>query len=382
MTPSAEAASVILNGRAVRVAWSDGFSARYHAVWLRYNALDEATRSASNGQRLISLLDVPSKTAATAAAISPEGEVSITLAPDMRAFRFPAEWLRARAYDQAREAERGWFDPAITTWDAGFGADLPRSDWRAVSTSPAALAAWLVPVRAYGFSLLENVPKEPGAVCTAAERFGFVRETNYGRLFDVRAQVNPSNLAFTNLGLEAHSDNPYRDPVPTLQLLCCLENSVEGGDSRLVDGFRAVERLKSENLAHFDLLSGYCTRFEYAGSPGVRLRSRRPVIELAPDGQVIAVRWNNRSAAAPVDVPFDEMEGYYAASRRFTEIIEDPAMWVTFKLAPGELFMVDNTRVLHAREAYSGEGSRWLQGCYADKDGLLSTLAAIEDQVA
>ena len=39
---------------------------------------------------------------------------------------------------------------------------------------------------------------------------------------------------------------------------------------------------------------------------------------------------------------------------------------------------MDNTRVLHARKGYSGAGHRWLQGCYADKDGLLSTLAALE----
>ena len=55
---------------------------------------------------------------------------------------------------------------------------------------------------------------------------------------------------------------------------------------------------------------------------------------------------------------------------------------MTFKLSPGESFIVDNTRVLHARKGYSGAGSRWLQGCYADKDGLLSTLAAIERQEA
>ena len=87
-----------------------------------------------------------------------------------------------------------------------------------------------------------------------------------------------------------------------------------------------------------------------------------------------------RSAAALTHVPFGRMEAYYAAYRRLAEIIDDPAMEVTFKLAPGEAFIVDNTRVLHARKGYAGEGSRWLQGCYADKDGLLSTLSALESQ--
>ncbi len=89
-------------------------------------------------------------------------------------------------------------------------------------------------------------------------------------------------------------------------------------------------------------------------------------------------RFNNRSAAPVIDVPYEHMAAYYAAYCRFAEIIDDPAMDVAFKLDPGESFIVDNTRVLHARNGYSGAGSRWLQGCYADKAGLLSTLAALE----
>jgi gamma-butyrobetaine dioxygenase len=96
---------------------------------------------------------------------------------------------------------------------------------------------------------------------------------------------------------------------------------------------------------------------------------------------LICVRFNNRSAAPITDVPYEDMVDYYAAYRRFAEIIDDPAMALGFKLDPGESFIVDNTRVLHARRGYSGAGSRWLQGCYADKDGLLSTLAALEATV-
>ncbi len=97
---------------------------------------------------------------------------------------------------------------------------------------------------------------------------------------------------------------------------------------------------------------------------------------------MIAIRFNNRSAAAFTDIPYDDLADFYAAYRRFAELIEDAAMEVTFKLRPGELFIVDNTRVLHARKSFSGTGNRWLQGCYADKDGLLSTLSAIEEEGA
>ena len=148
----------------------------------------------------------------------------------------------------------------------------------------------------------------------------------------------------------------------------------------VVDGFRAALRLREENQRYFDLLARCCARFEYAGETGVKLQSRRPMIELAPDGELIGVRFNNRSMAAAVDVPFDDMTDWYAAYRRLGEIIDDTAMEVTFRLEPGEAFIVDNTRVLHARKAYSGTGTRWLQGCYADKDGLRSKLAALQEQ--
>jgi len=71
------------------------------------------------------------------------------------------------------------------------------------------------------------------------------------------------------------------------------------------------------------------------------------------------------------------MMGYYNAYRNFSYIINDSSMTVNFKLNPGECFIVDNTRVLHARTAYSGTGTRWLQGCYVDIDGLLSTISTM-----
>ena len=49
-------------------------------------------------------------------------------------------------------------------------------------------------------------------------------------------------------------------------------------------------------------------------------------------------------------------DSYYKAYRAFSDIINDPNSAVNFKLNPGECFITDNTRVLHARTAYSGEG--------------------------
>ena len=367
----------ILDGGAAIRLTSNGTSCRFHAVWLRDNAWDEKTRAPGNGQRLITLGDIPRDTIISAARIA-GGQLHLTYMPENREIAHDLGWLQAHAYDRTTARQKGWTAPEIETWDAQLNNRVPSGDFTALSRNPADLRAWLEQVRRYGFGKVTGGPVENGALFEVAALFGYVRETNYGRHFEVRTEVNPSNLAYTGLGLQAHTDNPYRDPVPTVQILYCLENSAEGGENMVVDGFRAAERLRDENPHGFHLLTRYCARFEYAGSSGVCLRARRPMIELAPDGELVAIRFNNRSAAAITDVPYDDMVDYYAAYRRLGEIIDDTSMEVTFKLSPGESFLVDNTRVLHARKGYSGAGSRWLQGCYADKDGLLSTLAAIE----
>ncbi|MEJ0024460.1 MAG: TauD/TfdA family dioxygenase [Rhizomicrobium sp.] len=354
---------------------------RFHAVWLRDNAQDAATRSPTNGQRLVTLLDIPRETRIAEAAWA-EGRLRLRFAPDDKMVTFEADWLLAHAYDKPMPDTAGWTGPHITRWDVGLADGIPPEDYGDIRADAAARLRWLKAVRRYGFARSTGAPATPGVPCDIAELFGYVRETNYGRLFDVRVEVNPSNLAYTNLGLQAHTDNPYRDPAPGLQILVCLENTAAGGDSVVVDGFKVAERLKTQSPRGFDLLTRYCARFEYAGAKGVRLRSKRPIIELGPDGELIAIRFNNRSAAPFTDIPYDDMMDYYAAYRRMAELIEDPALAVRFKLAPGDFFIVDNLRVLHARSAITGSGERWLQGCYADMDGLLSTIAALEEEGA
>ena len=368
----------ITDGGRVLSVDMDGTTLRFHAVWLRDNAWDGETRSSGNGQRLITINSLPQDVRIAAAEMN-GGMLQVTFAPESKAVSYDLNWLKLHAYDrQTTSHDTGWTASTIETWDKGLTSKLPRADFNAVKARPGALRDWLAGVARYGVGVLTAGPVKPEALLEVAGLFGYVRETNYGRYFEVRTEVNPTNLAYTGLGLQAHTDNPYRDPVPTLQILYCLENSAQGGENMVVDGFAAALRLKAENPTWFDVLTRYCANFEYAGEKGVRLTSRRPMIELAPDGELVAVRFNNRSTAAITDVPFEHMETYYAAYRRLADIIDDEAMEVTFKLSPGECFIVDNTRVLHARKGYSGSGTRWLQGCYADKDGLLSKLSVLE----
>jgi len=247
------AAEIIEGGRAAEVIWTDGHSARFHAIWLRDNALDPQTRSVTNGQRLITVLDIEPSTAIGSASATANGDLRITFTPEGVEAVFPAEWLHERIYDKSSTAGRGWVSSEIVLWDSALDRRVPSGSYPQISQNRAALGIWLTAVRRYGVALLRDIPPASGSLCDVAKLFGHVRETNYGRWFEVRAEVDPTNLAYTNLGLQAHTDNPYRDPVPTLQLLSCLENSVEGGESVVVDGFMVAERLRRENPRSFDL---------------------------------------------------------------------------------------------------------------------------------
>ena len=113
----------------------------------------------------------------------------------------------------------------VTEWPwtaAGIAGDLPEGSWPRYLGDCAHQEESLRALLVDGFVLLRDVPCEPGTVLAVAGTMGFVRETNYGRLFDMRVEATPDNLAFTGLAIGPHTDNPYRDPVLTVQLLHCL----------------------------------------------------------------------------------------------------------------------------------------------------------------
>jgi gamma-butyrobetaine dioxygenase len=224
--------------------------------------------------------------------------------------------------------------------------------------------------------VLREVPLADGEVARVAELFSHVRTTNYGRWFDVRAVVDPANLAYSGLGLPAHTDNPYRDPVPTLQLLHCLQSSASGGDNVLVDGFRAAAEVRRARPAGFELLASRPVDFTYADDD-TELRAAAPLIELDSLGEVRAVRCNSRSMAPP-RMSAAELVDWYDAFSLWCRLLDEPRLQVRIHLEPGDLFIVDNRRVLHGRTAYDAAGgTRHLQGCYADVDGLRSTVAVL-----
>jgi gamma-butyrobetaine dioxygenase len=377
--------------------------------------------------------------------------IEVTFAPDGHRSVFSRAWLAASAVDVGvgggvpgdadRRTEDGkvlWRAGSVSTSTSADGgpaaglpvsglpvselpvselplfelAAVPAADWAGYLADDSIRVSVLDAVVRYGAGLLRGVSASLGMVAKVAETFGYVRETNYGRIFDVRVVPDPANLAFTSRAIAPHTDNPYRDPVPTLQLLHCLRDASVGGDTVLVDGFAAAAALRDGDPVSFGVLTSTPIPFAYVDK-ATSLTACQPLISLTRRGRITGVRLNNRSMQPP-RLPPAEAGAVYGAYRAWAEIVARPEFALHLRLTPGDCLVFDNTRILHARTAFArtafartafapapaaspvsgagvesasgpacgsasgpGPGERHLQGCYADIDGLLSTLAVL-----
>jgi gamma-butyrobetaine dioxygenase len=348
----------------------DNVVAAFPPCWLRDNCPCALCRDPKSNQKLFQLAEIPIDIAIADAHESGD-TITVTFSPDGHRSVYSHTWLVAQTLAAPAEPRENW-----------RGVDLDettaRAEWSTYVSDEMDRLRVLRDVEQLGFAILRDTPTTDRTVLGIARTFGFVRETNYGDLFDVRVEAQPTNLAFSALAISPHTDNPYRNPVPTMQLLHCLENSVSGGESGLVDGFMAANILRDEQPGYFDILSRTPATFAWSDDNNV-LSATRPVIELDEGAQLRSVRLNSRSMQA-LRLEYDEILAYYDAYRAFSDIVNHPTLAYTFRLDAGDCLIFDNTRVLHSRTAFdaSQSGHRHLQGCYADLDGLVSSVAVLE----
>lgn len=360
---------IVEQGRRLRLDRASGAAEAFAALWLFDHAVE--ARDPVSGQRGGGALELDP--ALTIRSAEPVG--------DLLRLTFSSGAER-----HVRLADLDAAQPARTLWATPEALAIQPVDTRAYLQDDRALRTALAGVARFGLALLSGAGAEPELLEAIVARFGFIRETNYGRMFTVRAKPQPENLAFTDQALELHTDNPYRDPCPTLQLLHVVEaDDAGGGESLFVDGFAHAEALRARDPAAFDLLASQPVGFAYAAASGARWATRAPVLELARAGEdgageLKAVRVNHRSLVVPA-LPAERMEAWYAVYLDYVRALHAPETGYARRLAAGDVVLFDNRRVLHGRRAVLGRpGGRWLQGCYADRDGLMATLARLDAQ--
>lgn len=365
MASPAIATRVSATPEALTIEWRTGGASEFASLWLRDNVPED--RDPASGQRLLDIADLPAAPRIRAAR-SDDGRVHIEWEGETRSAAFELGWLAAQAAGAAAQrpelSRRLWLEGARLD----SRRDFAWAGLAAVRSEPRARLEWLTRLAQDGLAFLETVPCETSALLGAASLLGRVAETNYGLAFDVRSVPQPENLAYSDLGLGLHTDNPYREPVPGFQALHALLTSPEGGDSLFADGFALAAHLRESAPDAFRLLTTTAVPFHYR-SADAELYAARPLIQLACDGEVTAVHYNNRSIrVAPRTAP-----AFYAAYRRFASLLREVRFQLRLKLKDGDLVVFDNQRVLHGRTAFtSAKHARHLRGCYLTRDSVFS----------
>tara|TARA_B100001778_G_scaffold92520_1_gene75619 strand:+ start:140 stop:1210 length:1071 start_codon:yes stop_codon:yes gene_type:complete len=219
----------------------------------------------------------------------------------------------------------------------------------------------------YGYVIIENTKAEESEVINFAEKIGPVRTTNWGKLFNVVSKPNPNDLAYTALELKSHSDNPYRKPVPGIQLLHCIANESTGGDSSLVDGFSVAEYLKANHEDFYEILTQTNVNFKFT-DVDVILENKSKLIELDDDRNFKQISFSGRLDYAPL-LNDENLEIFYKARKCMYELCNSDQFKIKFRLSKGMIAMFDNLRTLHGRTKFDpNTGFRHLQGCYIDHD--------------
>ncbi|MBB3066774.1 TauD/TfdA family dioxygenase [Limibacillus halophilus] len=359
---------------AVKALWDDHRESQFHAVWLRDNCACATCRHPATQERTFLLLDAeqPSLRAAT---ILPGGHLEATFA-DGHTSSFDAGWLRAKAYDAWALAER---DQPPVEWAADM--EIPRFPFAEVMMGSEGLARWLKGLLETGIAIVTEAPAESGRLFEIVNRVQNPKETNFGTLFEVFSKPKPNSSAYTSLGLEPHADLVNWACPPDFQALFCIENSTGGGRSIFVNAMTVTEALRLQDPEAFTLLSEVPVEFRFQDET-CDLRHLAPVVELDRQGRIRRLRFNNwlrNQTCAPVE----SMAAWYRAYAKLWSLIRDRRYQLRPRLAPGEMVIFDNVRVLHGREAYDANaGRRNLEGCYLDRDWVTSCLRLTDREAA
>ncbi len=344
---------------------------RFHYLWLRDNCLCPQCHHPTSFQKIYNISDCTDLPKPLSVEL---GEQKLRLdwdeKPSHRSI-FPLSWLMIHAYD--RPLEEGNFHRQIEQWkDAkilwdktSIEAYSPQShDFRHCNRQ-----SWDQEIFQLGFTVLENMKLED--LEPFLTDIGPIYHTEYGPFATMKAKPGANDLGETGYIHLPHTDYPYRYNPPLLGCLYMVENTVVGGESVLVDGFRVAQDFRQRHPDYFQILAEtpiqfqkFYTEFQYF------YRRTQNILKVDSQGQVVEINFGH-SHGWNWDLPFDKMEQFYVAYLAFFRYLQNPDYQYCFRLQPGNCLLIHNSRILHGRKAFdTNSGSRHLEVAYLVWDYL------------
>ncbi len=374
--PPTFTAEVSSNARSVSLV-SGKHSATFNRFWLRDQCPSLPTKQ--SGMRTFSVASLPEDLAIRSATV--ERSCLIVDWSDGHRSTFEVEDLLALAdVVQGRRPAL----PAPRRFDAKHRPsvfDLDRLEPGSVTHHDL-----LDTVTIDGMALVENLSDSDDATENLARLFGHVRDTDFGRIFNIVTEPDAWTLSQSNVGQDPHSDDPYRYTPSGFTILHCRRAAPGGGESILVDGFKVADDIRRTDPEAFDLLASvaipYVRHRTAAVDQGedVHMIAYAPVISVNAMGELMGIRFHERSTGV-FDLDPSIVDRYYLAFRTFAAGVRSAGNQFVHKLTDGQAIVVDNQRVLHGRAGFGAdaEGRRHLRLCSIDRDQVHSRLRRLKE---
>lgn len=380
----------------------DGKPKIFDTAFLRDSCTCPLCQDADSKQKLFQTSDIPEDLEGSYKSVQDEEKglsMELEWKSDVKGYgpehrtRHSIDWLR-RALNTELEIRGGVRHDDRVMWGrAKIAKDNKWVNYNEYMNSDEALFSALTHLNQYGLLFLRNVPDSETSVVDLASRIGTLKDTFYGRTWDVRSKPKAENIAYTPHFLGLHMDLLYTSNPPHLQLLHSLRAQCPGGESFFSDSFHAAHQLHRQSPAHFRTLCQFPVTYHYH-HPTYHYHFTRPVIDLHrypkySDPTHLPIHRVNWSP--PFQGPFEarigssnatSLRSFIAASHAYEKLLASEENLYEYRLNEGECVIFDNRRVLHARKAFDAtKGERWLKGAYVDDDVFFSKLRVLQEKV-
>ncbi|XP_042238631.1 gamma-butyrobetaine dioxygenase-like isoform X1 [Homarus americanus] len=372
ITPSASHLVASLpDQEGLNVKFGDGSASQMPYVWLRDNCQCSKCYNPVALGRSFLLEDLDVNVHATKVQESEDG-VEIEWS-DGHSSQFTAEWLYDRAFTtSARAQQRNRYALSREPW--GVEHKPAEFDYQTLMEDEKVLLDWLLTMETKGSALVKNTPNRDVAGPDLINNISFVKQSHYGPHSPVINRENTNNVAFTNVKLGMHNDlAQYEQMAGIIFIQCVMQHQGKGGESVISDGLLAAECLRRDHPEAFQVLTTTDAYFWDKGHANFPWEmesffkiSKRPIITLNNDNEVVCVAMNNGVRQSYLDLPSHKVKKFYAALKLFNDILYDNA--IRFKMEAGDMMTLDNIRCLHGREGYEDFSPRHIESSYLDWD--------------
>ena len=138
-----------------------------------------------------------------------------------------------------------------------------------------------------------------------------------GGFWDFTADLSSKDTAYTQEALPLHTDTTYFSDPAGLQLFHLLSHTDgEGGETVLVDGFRAAHNMKYQDNSAYKILKNTSIYAHASGNIDSSIQPCKayPVINEDQARRVMQIRWNPADRAG-IGMAISEISEWYQAAK-------------------------------------------------------------------